>query len=231
MDAGVMHPIQRLRWVTKYISDLITWFRRTQPLIAILAAIVLVALLCIVFVSCLERQIRFSGMGLQLLGIILTGVALRDTRRAFEDQPTTWEAIKRWWSGRPPFGPQHHILQAEAGLMVVSGASARARVSSGPNTPLETRVTMLEQQYASLSDEVGMLTAETKKKMDEIFEKLKAERTEREQSDKAATEQLKKAVAQSIPLGRVGIIFFMTGITAGTASLEIASIFGAGACK
>jgi hypothetical protein len=72
MDVRLMHPIERLRWVTKYISELIKWFMRTQPIIAILAAIVLVAVLWIVSASCLERQIRLSGMSLQLLGIILT---------------------------------------------------------------------------------------------------------------------------------------------------------------
>jgi hypothetical protein len=226
-----MHALQRLRWVTKYISDLVTWFGRTQPFIAILAAIILVALLCIVFASCLERQIRLSGMGLQLLGVVLVGVGLRDTRRAFEDQPTTWQAIKRWWSGRPPFGPQHHVLHAAGIAAGTSFGSSRARVSPGPNTPLEQRVTMLEQQYTSLFDEVGTLTAETKKKTDEISNALDEERTERQQADKWTKDQLKRAVAEGIPLGRLGVIFFLIGITAGTASLEIASIFGAGACQ
>jgi hypothetical protein len=231
MDARFMHAFQRVRWVTKYIFDLITWFRRTQPLIAILAAVVLVAVLCILSASCLERQIRFSGWGLQLLGVILAGVALRDTRLAFDDQPTTWQAIKRWWSGRPPFGPQHHVLQAESLMVGISGGSARARVSPGPNTPLEQRVTMLERQYAGLFDEVGTLTAETKGEIEKISAELKAERNERQQSDNALVEQLKRAVAQGIPLGRVGIICFLIGITAGTISSEIASIFGAGACQ
>src|ERR1019366_5150921 len=104
----MMNVFQRLRWVAKYISDLVAWFR-TQPLIAIFAAITIVALLSLVFSSCFEREIRLSGMGLQLLGVFLVGFGLRDTRRAFEDQPTTWEAIKLWWSGRPSFGPQHHV--------------------------------------------------------------------------------------------------------------------------
>jgi hypothetical protein len=108
---AMMHVFQRLRRVAKYISDLVAWFS-TQPLIAIFAAIMIVALVFVVFRSCLEQQIRLSGMGLQLLGVILVGVGLRDTRRAFEDQPTTWEAIKLLWSGRPSFGPQHYVMHA-----------------------------------------------------------------------------------------------------------------------
>jgi hypothetical protein len=90
---------------------------------------------------------------------------------------------------------------------------------------------MLEQQYASLFDEVGVLSAETKKKYDELSQAQDAEKRERIEADKATKDQLKKAVAEGLPLGLLGVIFFMIGITAGTASPEIAMMFGYGACQ
>jgi hypothetical protein len=60
---------------------------------------------------------------------------------------------------------------------------------------------------------------------------LKAERNERQAADTRLTNQLKKAVAEGLPLARVGAIFFLIGITAGTASPEIASIFGGSPCQ
>lgn len=222
--------VQWLRLLGKYATDLVQWLWRTQPLLALLAAICVSSLVWIVFSSCLERRVRLVGMALQLLGVTLVAVGLRDTRRAFEDQPTTWQAIRAWWLGRPRFGPRNIVLEA-AGLTVgVSGGSARMRVSPGPNTPLERRVEMLQEQYALLFDEVGALANETKKRDDELSNALKAESDQRQKGDARTKDQLKRAVAQGIPLGRVGAILFFLGIIAGTASLEIAKLFGAGAC-
>jgi hypothetical protein len=225
-----MTLFQRIRWSGRYILDHAKWLWRTQPLIAFLAAVVVVFFWS-TLLACLERQIRLSGMSLQLLGVALVAIGLRDTRRAFEDQPTTWEGIKRWWSRRPKFGPRHHVVAVGAGSIGLSGGSARARVSSGPATPIDQRVALLEEQYAKLFDEVGTLSGETKKRDDELAKALKEETGERQKADVGIKDQLRKAVAEGIPLGRVGAIFFLFGIAAGTASPEIASLFGGNACQ
>jgi hypothetical protein len=213
----------------RYAKALVWWFGTTQPLIVALAA-VLVVFLFFAFGSCLEREIRLSGMALQLLGVMLVAVGLRDTRRAFDNEPTTWQAIKEWWLGRPKFGPQHHILAAAGGSLGMATASGRARVGPGPTTSLERRVEILEQGYASLFDEVGILSAEAQKKAAELTDLINIERSERQQADTRAGDQLRKAVAGGLPLGRVGAILFLAGTAAGTASPEIAALFGQGAC-
>jgi hypothetical protein len=109
---------QRLRWTRKYICDLANWMWRA-PLIAIGAAAIFVVLIMI-FIPCPERKIRLSGMALQLIGVVLVGIGLRDTRQAFDDQPTTWGRIKGFWSKRPKFGPQHHAFQPAGGSLVPS---------------------------------------------------------------------------------------------------------------
>ncbi len=223
-----MQPI----WLRKYIFDLGKWIWATQPVIAILGGLVTVGVICILSSTCLERQIRLSGMGLQLVGIAVVLVGLWDTRRAFENQPTTWGRIKQWWTGRPRFGPQHRVLQAQAALFGDSVASARVRQGHGPNMPLDGRIALLEQQYASLFDEVGALSAETKKGIDDLTKALGSERSERAAGDKSTKDQLKKAVAEGVPLEVLGSLFFMLGTVAGTASPEIAVLFGrAASCQ
>lgn len=216
-------------WARKYLSDLITWLRRGPLIAAAVAAIFVLAIF--IGISCFERQIRISGMALQLMGVILVAVGLRDTRQAFDDLPTTLGAIKAWWAGRPRFGPQHHVLHAEGASFGTSTVAARARVSAGPDSPLERRVAILEQEVTNLFDELGTLNAEMKKKTDELSDSLKAEGSERAKADEKTKNQLRRAIAEGIPLGIVGVIFFLLGITAGTASPEIASWFGAGACQ
>jgi len=220
------------RWfgsVRQYAFELFAWLRR-GPLVALVAVTTFVFLIFF-FVPCVERQIRISGMVLQLAGVILVGVGLRDTRQAFDDQPTTLGAIKQWWSGRPRFGPKHTVVAAAGVSVGAFSGSARMRVGAGPNTSLDQRVTMLEQGYASLFDEVGTLSGEVKKKTDELSKALKAEQGARAQAITQTKDQLKRAVAEGIPLASVGVIFFLLGVTAGTASPEIASIFGSSACQ
>jgi hypothetical protein len=127
-----MDALQQIKGATKYVFDLGAWLWRTRPLIWMLVALVIVAVLGLLISSCLERYVRFSGMGLKLIGVILVGIGLRDTRSAFNDQPTTWEGIKQWWTGRPRFGPRHYALEARSGIMLTAGMSAGASVTAGP---------------------------------------------------------------------------------------------------
>jgi hypothetical protein len=102
-----MDALHQVRRVPKYISDLGMWVWRTRPLVWVPVATAVVLVVWVLASSCLERGIRFSGMGLQLIGVALLAVGLRDTRRAFDDQPTAWQAIKQWWTGRPRLRPKH----------------------------------------------------------------------------------------------------------------------------
>lgn len=158
-------------------------------------------------------------------------IGLWDTRRAFEDQPTTWEGIKQWWAGRPRFTPQHNVLAASAMAVGIAGMSARMRVTAGPNAPLEHRLAILENAQAALFDEVVKLNDETTKKIAEMSNLMALERSERQEADKGLRMQLKKAVAEGLPLGRLGAVCFFIGIIAASASQEIASWLGGGACR
>jgi hypothetical protein len=219
-----------LKRTARYISNVALWLYKAKPLIAMLLGIVIV-ILFVGFASCLERQIRLSGMGLQLLGVSLVAFGLRETRQAFADQPTIFGKIKHWWSGRPTFSPTNRTIALAGGSFSISGGSARMRTSPGLNTPLDHRVTMLEQQYASLSDEVGTLADVTKTKISELNNSLAKESASRQNADLQVREQLREAVAEGIPLASVGVIAFLIGITAGTISPEIASFFAAASCN
>jgi hypothetical protein len=226
-----MEALQRLRRTPKYISDLGTWVWRTRPLVWVIIAAAVVLVLWVLASSCLERGIRFSGTGLQLIGVILFAVGLRDTRRAFEDQPTTWQGIKQWWARRPQLIPKHVTLEAAGAAMGIAGGSARMRVTPGPNASLEQRLAVLEGGHAALFDEVGKLSEETTQKIGDLSNAMTVERGERQEADKSIKEQLKKAVAEGLPLGRVGAICFFIGIISASASPEFASWFGGGACQ
>jgi hypothetical protein len=110
--------------------------------------------------------------------------------------------------------------------MGMAGMTALGFVSPGPNPSLESRVALLEREHAALFDKVGRLSDETKRKIDELSNVMAVERSERQQADKRVNEQMKKAVAEGLPLGRVGAFCFFLGIIAASVSPEMASWFG-----
>jgi hypothetical protein len=226
-----MDALQHIKRTAKYVSDFGGFLRRTRPLVWALVATIIVLVLWFLISSCLERYVRFSGMGLQLIGVALVGIGLRDTRQAFEDQPTTWQGIKLWWTGRPRFRTRNIALEARGTAMATAGISARAYVNAAPNAPLEHRVAVLEREHAALRDEVGKLSEETKRKVGELSNAMALEHSGRQEADNGIKEQLKKAVAEGLPLARVGAVFFFIGIIAASASPEIASWVGRGACQ
>jgi hypothetical protein len=112
-----------------------------------------------------------------------------------------------------------------------SFGSGRARVSAGPATPLDRRVALLEENYASLFDEVGNLDQEMKKNRQELSDALNAEKAARESADTRHEDQLKEAVVGQVHLDFAGVLYFLLGIIAATASSEFAVWIGAAPCS
>jgi hypothetical protein len=193
----------------------------------LILAAALLSLFLFLFFDCAERQIRLSGMMLQLLGVLTLLIGLRDTRNVFADQPTAWEAIKQWWHGRPRFGPQGVTVNVEAAQFVLSPGRVRMSVTAGPNTPIERRIELLEQNHERLVKEVDGLHSNLEEQKRDQTKALETERKERLEGDQTVKTQLKSAIAEGIPLELIGVGFFALGIAAGTASPEIAAAFGA----
>jgi hypothetical protein len=96
---------------------------------------------------------------------------------------------------------------------------------------LDRRVALLEENYASLFDEVGNLTQEMNKSAREFSEALRTERAERENADKGHKEQLKEAIVGRVHLDFAGVFYLLVGIIAATASSEFARWIGAAPCS
>ena len=115
--------------------------------------------------------------------------------------------------------------------MEADAARPRVRVNPGPQATLEQRVAMLQDNYTNLFDEVGRLDDELRRRTDELSSKLHAETAAREATDKRLEEQLKETAVGSLHLDLWGVLFFISGIIAGTASPEIAALLGTASCK
>jgi len=192
-----------------------------------LVALVICASVAVIWRCPVEREVRLTGMVLQLLGLITIVLRLRAAQQQFPEQ-----MLKHWWQRRPRFKAQNTVIIAA--LMAndsADTASFRARVTPGPQATLEQRLAMLEDSYTKLFDEVGGFGYEVKRRTDELSGKLQDELTAREAADKRIDEQLREEAVGSLHLDLWGVLFFILGIIAGTASPEIAAWIGAGLCR
>lgn len=106
--------------------------------------------------------------------------------------------------------------------------SMRANVSHGPNTPLETRVEMLDERTANLFSEVGELERKLRAQSDEWTLRITEETTERKAGDKAFEKKLVRAVIGGIDAEWLGLILFIVGIFLASASPELCGWLGNG---
>jgi hypothetical protein len=205
----------------------VAFFELTNLTVILFVAFVF--LLLVHFEFCREQQIRVIGLVLQLGGIFTVVRKLRATQDQFQLQTTS---IWQWLKGFPQFPSAHvnlHASDFSVGGPVFS--DARIRTSPGPATPLEQRVALLEQQFAGLFDEVWRAVGEIKANADKLSDSIGVERAERAKTDKRHELQLQQAVAGNLDLDYAGVLYFVLGTIASTASNEIARWLGASPCN
>jgi hypothetical protein len=219
-------PIRFLKRLFWWLLVIVRWLWEGKRFWLPVLAPVLVWALVVAVTPCVERQVRLTGMLLQLLGVITIAMRLRATQRQFPGQ-----TLARWFQRRPRFRVQNTITGAAGASLGMATASARGRVSPGPQATLEQRVAMLEDSYTRLFDEVGNLGSEVRRRTDESSSNLRAETAFREAGDKRVEEQLMETAVGGLHLDFWGVLFFILGIIAGTASPEIAAALGAAPCN
>jgi hypothetical protein len=213
-------------FLARWLWEVTIWFACEARLFWLMVVGVLsVAVLCFVFVPCLERQIRLISLGLQLIGFGTVAWGLREARKLFR-KPTFLQGLAEWFRRFPRFGPRNTITGVGAASLGLSTASGRGRVSAGSGTPIERRVEILEQSYASLFDEVGTLTDVVKRDTDELRSASQVEAEARKAADKAIEARLDEAVVGGLHLEFVGLFFFLVGMILSAVSPEISSVLG-----
>ena len=219
-------PIRFLKRLLWWLRATAWWVWEANPFWGPFIVAVVICLLVAVVSRCpVEREVRLMGMFLQLLGVVTIVMRLRAAQRQFPGQE-----LKGWWVRRPQFRVRSTVVSVAGTVMSMTTVRAEARVSLGPQATLEQRLAMLEESHTKLADKVGDLGKEVKRQADDLSSKLTAETASREAGDKRIEEQVREAAVGSLHLDVWGVLFFLFGIIAGTASQEIAAWIGAGSC-
>ena len=172
-----------------------------------------------------EQRIRFSGLVLQVLGLIIVVLGLSEARKRFGHRSLI-DAARAFLARFPTLKPVAvRVTGVEAHLHAGSpSVSAFATVTLSPNTPLEERVRRLEESI----NQANRNNYDTNKRIDaertERATAIDAERNEREKSDKAIWERLEQEIVGGLDLETIGVWWIGIGIVLATASGEIASM-------
>ena len=135
-------PIRLLKRLLWWLPATVQWVwevnRYWMPFIM---AVVICVLLRVVWPCPMEREVRVTGMVLQLLGVITIVLRLRAAQRQFPEQ-----TLKRWWQRRPRFRTRNTVISAAGAMPSMVTGRARGRVTPGPQATLEQRLVMFRGQ-------------------------------------------------------------------------------------
>jgi hypothetical protein len=172
----------------------------------------------------MEPRIRFTGMILELLGLLTVALGLRGTRILFA-HPSLLGKAKDFLSRFPKFKkpPQIHVA---SGALVGGGDGvfASATIGSIPATTLEERVANLERAVHQAAERIDKTQQDIAQEARVREDALVAERLERENADRSNKQLLERAMAGGLYLETIGVFWLAFGITLATASGEIAKL-------
>lgn len=175
--------------------------------------------------GCRERDIRLIGMLLQFVGFIVISWNLYKAH-SIVGLPTIMSKIADWFQAFPRRRRERHTIELSTGIYASSSVKARARILSGPDTPLKNRVENLEKNVDNVWDELRELGDETRRSGKEITDALKKESAERRERDNALDEKVNEAVGGGLHIELYAIILFVFGIVLASAAPEIATGLG-----
>jgi hypothetical protein len=171
---------------------------------------------------------RIAGMVLQLLGVVLVGWEIENTRMRFGETALA-ERIKRWTRRvRAAFRAPTVISLRGTGRLGFSGggsATLSATLSSKPVT--------VEQRLAALEAGVSDLRSEVRKNADEmraadaaLKRSIQAETEQRAAEGTALRELVKREATGGLDLGIVGLVWLAAGVILGALPGELGGLVG-----
>jgi hypothetical protein len=222
---AVRDRVQKVRtwfmFLNRYLREMAAWILEPHHTWLLFLALA-VAFVVVVLFSCREPTIRLVGLALQLAGFVIVAWELSQARKQF-GRPTILGGLVQWLARRPRFGPKHEIIGVMGVSLGSDTAKARGRVLPGPDTPLDERVAILQQQYESLFDEVGALDNKLDQNKAELSKRIDNEAAARQEADARNQQQLEEATVGGLHLDWVGVTLFVLGTITGSASVELSS--------
>jgi hypothetical protein len=187
------------------------------------------AVICVTLVISLrphtsERVIRFTGLGLQLLGIATVIWGISETRALFGHSSLRSKA--RAWLGRFPLLRRNVVVAAGGVAASAAVGKGRAHVTHGPgaNPTIETRLEALEKNVTSIHGRISQTQKEMDEELSKTADALKREGQSRQAEDGAIREKLEATGTGGVHISLIGASWLCVGVILSTAATELAEL-------
>lgn len=166
-----------------------------------------------------EDTFRYAGLVLQMMGFAITARSLASKRLAF-GRPGLSQRIRQHWRNRP-----HFPRTVYAELKAQEGSSdeffGRGTVLPSRSSPVEHRLSVLEQNLQDLSAEIGQLSQDYRTSKKEIVRMLRDESKSRKNAVETLDRRVSGVLVGGLGMESVGVLVFAIGVMLSTVPSEI----------
>ncbi|SAK92872.1 hypothetical protein AWB80_06728 [Caballeronia pedi] len=166
-----------------------------------------------------EKQVRFAGLFLNILGLAFVAIGVASTRRKF-DQPSIFVRPWRFFKSFPSF-PQPITGVVRGSL---AGATGKARgfvVPSVKGLTVEQRLERLEKTVLDLSIDASTARDEIDQKFAEQMASLQQERSERKDGESSIRRELEASATGGLDQALYGVLWLFFGSIYTTVPVEL----------
>ena len=184
-------------------------------------------LYCVSFYTitdCKEQEIRLVGLFFQIIGFLLVAWQLINLNKLFS-KPSALNQFVDYWRNFPT--PYIRTVSISGQITSVAGTmEARLSVKAGPNTTLERRVEIIEDELRVVTDDL----MGTRKSLNTHKSDNKQALKKIEEETRTSVEKVKKlmddAVVGGIHWEWIGTLYFVIGVGLATAAPEMSVLLG-----
>lgn len=157
--------------------------------------------------------VRYSGMFLQVFGLCTVAVGLSKMRRLFR-QPSLGTRVRDWCRQLVSvFTPPRPVsIQASAASAATMTGEVRAIIRAGPGTPLEHRVSLLEQNLDRLRDELDSKAQKLGREIDQTKQSVQHESQERRVENEKMARKIEEVAIGGLHLELIGLVWLVLGV-------------------
>jgi hypothetical protein len=171
-----------------------------------------------------DDRVRYCGLALQLLGILIVVVGLVTRRRLF-NHPSLADDMRGWLARRPRLGakPRTTHFSGTGGFSFGGGGKVSSWIDVPPEASTEDRLAALEANVKSLKTEQAETAKELQEETRKLIEAVESERRMRESAVIDIRRQLGILGVGGLQLEWAGVFWLIFGVVLATLPNEIAS--------
>lgn len=171
-----------------------------------------------------EKHLRYTGLLLQLAGLVVVAIGIANTRRLF-GRPTVAQAIGKWLLQlKTAFGPPLIQVSASSTVSVEARAAGSGTLSgalTAQSATIEGRLAELERADQEIRQRLTEVSKHVTTIKSELQATIKREMEQRLQADQKLKRLLEDQAAGGLHLETAGLVWLLVGTFVGGIPSEL----------